>query len=119
GMLPKEQHMLVEVDLTVAQQAVDRMLGGNAEDTDGQRPLSEIEEGVFSFILLKALALLQEGPAAEHQLALKLGGVVGSYDELSGRVPDDTSYLCVGFKLFFDLAVGFLRVYLPEEVIKS
>ncbi len=119
GMLPKDRHLLVEVDLTVAQQAVDRMLGGNAEDTDGQRPLSEIEEGVFSFILLKALALLQEGAASEHQLALKLGGVVGSHDELSGRVPDDTSYLCVGFKLFFDLAVGFLRVYLPEEIIKS
>lgn len=119
GMLPKGRQMLVEVDLTVAQQAVDRMLGGSAEDVDGQRPLSEIEEGVFSFILLKALALLQEGAAAEHQLALKLNGVLGSHDELAGRVPDDTAYLCVGFKLFFDLAVGFLRVYLPEEIIKT
>lgn len=119
AMLPKERQMLVEVDLTIAQQAVDRMLGGTAEDVDGQRPLSEIEEGVFAFILLKALALLQEGPAADHQLALKLNGVVGSQDELTGRVPDDVAYLCVGFKLFFDLAVGFLRVYLPEDIVKS
>lgn len=119
AMLPKERQMLVEVDLTVAQQAVDRMLGGTAEDVDGQRALSEIEEGVFAFILLKALALLQEGPAADHQLALKLNGVVGSRDELGGRVPDDVGYLCVGFKLFFDLAVGFLRVYLPEDVVKG
>lgn len=119
GMLPKEREMLVEVDLTLAQQAVDRMLGGTAEDVDGQRALSEIEEGVFAFILLKALGLLQEGPVAEHQLALKLNGVVGSRDELAGRVPEDVPYLCVGFKLFFDLAVGFLRIYLPEDVVRG
>lgn len=119
GMLPKEHQLLVEVDLTVAQQAVDRMLGGTAEDTDGQRPLSEIEEGVFSFILLKALALVQEGVGGDHQVALKLNGIVGSHDELQGRVPDDTTYLVAGFKLFFDLAVGFLRIYLPEEVVRT
>src|SRR5690606_12858472 len=34
AMLPKERQMLVEVDLTIAQQAVDRMLGGTAEDVD-------------------------------------------------------------------------------------
>jgi flagellar motor switch protein FliM len=117
GMLPKQHTLLCEVDLTVAQQAIDRMLGGNAEDVDGQRALSEIEDGVFSFLLLKTLALVQEGFGSEHQLSLKLNGVYGGWDALAARVSDDTEWLCVGFKLFFDLAVGFVRLYVPREVV--
>ena len=59
GLVPRPQKALLEVDLTVAQACIDRILGGNAEDVDVQRPLSEIEDGVFSFVLLKALALVQ------------------------------------------------------------
>lgn len=117
GMLPKEHTMLCEVDLTVAQQAVDRMLGGDAEDTDGQRALSEIEEGVFSFILLRVLGLVQEGFATEHQVSLKLNGVYGGYDALSARVSEQTAWTCVSFKLFFDIAVGFVRIYIPFDVV--
>ena len=119
GLLPTAHTMLVEIDLTVAQQAVDKMLGGDAEDVDGQRPLSEIEEGVFSFILLRALELAQQGFGTEHQLALKLNGVYGRYDALAARISEQTAWTCVSYKLFFDIAVGFVRLYVPNEIVSE
>lgn len=119
GLLPKPYPMLVEVDLTVAQRAIDRLLGGSAEDVDVGRPLSEIEEGVFSFILLKVLQLIQQETASEHQLSLRLNGIIGGRDGLEGRIPKDAAFIAVGFKLFFDLEVGFLRIYLPRELVKG
>lgn len=119
ALQPTPHQVLVEVDLTLAQQAIDRLLGGSAEDVDGQRPLSEIEEGVFSFILLRVLRLVQETHGSEQQLALKLAGVAGGKDSLSPRILADQSWIAVGFKLFFDLEVGFLKLYLPAALVRA
>ena len=64
GLMPKPEDMLIELDLTVAQQAVDRLLGGTADAVDVSRALSDIEEGVFSFLLLKAMDLVQKPSAS-------------------------------------------------------
>ena len=60
GLVPRTDKALIEVDLPSAQLAIDKLLGGTAEGADAHRPLSEIEEGVFSFVLLKALAVVQD-----------------------------------------------------------
>ncbi|MFZ9889135.1 MAG: FliM/FliN family flagellar motor switch protein, partial [Myxococcota bacterium] len=119
GLAPTEHSMLVELDLTVAQSAVDRLLGGAAEDIDGQRPLSEIEEGVCSFLFLRVLSLLQDGEGSEHQLSLKLNGIVSNLQELDRRLPPDLPYLCVTFKVFLDVTTGFLRVFLPLPFVQQ
>jgi flagellar motor switch protein FliN len=117
GLPPRTEKALLEVDLAIAQLAIDKLLGGNAEDADTQRPLSEIEDGVFSYVLLKVLQLLQEDGAAERQVQLKLEGVHGTLASLSDRFPVDGRYVCLSFKLFFDVKVGFARLYLPESFV--
>ncbi len=117
GLPPRTEKALLEVDLAIAQLAIDKLLGGNAEDADAQRPLSEIEDGVFSYVLLKVLQLLQEDGGNERQVQLKLEGVHGSLASLSDRFPVDGRYVCLSFKLFFDVKVGFARLYLPESFV--
>jgi flagellar motor switch protein FliN len=119
GMPPRTEKGLLEVDLTLAQQAIDKLLGGNAEDTDGQRPLSEIEDGVFSYVLLRVLQLMQEEVGAEREVTLKLEGVHGTLPALAERFPVEESYLCLSFRLFFDVKVGYARVYLPEALVQD
>lgn len=114
---PKSHQILLEVDLPLAQLAIDRMLGGAAEDVDAQRPLSEIEEGVFSFILLKVLQFLQRHVAEEHQVALRLNGLASGRDTLSPRIELDQPYVQLAFKFFFDLEIGFLKLYLPSALV--
>lgn len=119
ALQPTPHYAVLEMDLTVAQQAIDRLLGGNAEDFDGQRPLSEIEEGIFSFLLLKVLQLLQSDFGSERQVALKLAGIIGSKESLQPRLRDYSSMVVLGFKVFFDGQVGFAKIHLPVEWVQS
>ncbi len=119
GMVPKTEKALVEVDLGSAQLTIDKLLGGTAEDADAHRPLSEIEEGVFSFVLLKALAVVQETFGGERQIGLKLEGLHGNIESLQTRFPVDDRLVCLSFKLFIDKRVGTMRVYLPAGLVES
>ena len=119
GLLPKPQKALLEMDLGLAQQCIDRLLGGSADDVDPNRPLSEIEEGVFSFILLRVLGVVHEVFAAERQVALKLEGLVGTHEVLRQRASVDERMVVMSFKLFLDNRVGVMRLYLPASLIDS
>ncbi len=119
SLLPKPEKVLIEVDLPIAQQAIDRMLGGDATDVDAQRPLSEIEEGVLSFLLLKALSVLQSEVGNEQQLAMKLERVAGDLETLKHLSDTAAPYFALSFKLFFDVAVGYLRIFVPQSLVDS
>ncbi len=119
GLSPKTDKALIEVDLPSAQLAIDKLLGGTSEGSDAHRPLSEIEEGVFSFVLLKALAIVQENFGGERQIGLKLEGLHGNLESLKARFDVDVRLVCLSFKLFVDNRVGVLRLYLPAGLIES
>ena len=119
GVEPRAHKILVETDLTIAQRAIDRMLGGTADDTDAQRSLSDIETGVFSFLMLKVLSILQSAEADPRQLSLRLDGLYGALDEARERLPQEERWIALPFKLFFDIAVGYCRVLIPESLITS
>lgn len=119
GMPPRTEKALLEVDLVLAQQAIDKLLGGNAEDTDGQRPLSEIEDGVFSYVLLKLIQLLQDDVGAERAVTLKLEGLHGTLASLAERFPSDDAFVCLSFRISLDEKVGFARLYLPEALVQE
>jgi type III secretion system YscQ/HrcQ family protein len=118
GLVPRLEKVLLEVDLPSAQHAIDKLLGGDAADVDGQRPLSEIEDGVFSFVLLKVLAVVQEGFAAERQIGMKLEGLHGSLDAVAAVVEADERFVSVSFKLFLDQRAGVVRLFLPATLIE-
>ena len=119
GLVPKTDKALIEVDLPSAQLAIDKLLGGTAEGADAHRPLSEIEEGVFSFVMLKALAVVQETFGGERQIGLKLEGLHGNLESLKARFDVDVRLVCLSFKLFLDNRVGVLRIYLPATLVES
>ncbi len=118
GLPPRTDKALLEVDLPLAQRAIDKLLGGSAEDVDGQRPLSEIEDGVFSFILLKVLHLVA-GDVEESQLGVRLEAMHGTLASLKERFPASDPCLCMSFKVFFNKQVGFARLYVPMALMSE
>ncbi|MCP4503827.1 MAG: YscQ/HrcQ family type III secretion apparatus protein [Deltaproteobacteria bacterium] len=114
---PREEKILIEVDLTIVQRAIDRMLGGDGEDIDPQRRLSEIENGVYCFLLVKFLSMLQEEQAGEFGMTLKLEGVFHSVTEAKLLFPANEEWTALGYKIFFDVAVGYCRVLFPAGLI--
>jgi type III secretion system YscQ/HrcQ family protein len=119
GLVPKPEKILLEVDLSIAQLCIDRLLGGEATDVDAQRPLSEIEEGIFGFVLLKCLSLVQETMGGEMQLGLKMEALSGSLELLSDRFFVDERYVALHFKLFFDATMGTMRIFVPASLIDT
>jgi flagellar motor switch protein FliM len=119
GLAGRGEKCLLEVDLASAQTAIDRLLGGDGADVDQSRALSEIEEGVFTFVLLKLLAVLHETFGGERQWGLKLEGLHGSLEALQGRIALDDDFAVLGFKLFVDSHVGLARFYLPASLVRT
>lgn len=119
GLPPKPYTVLLEVDLPLAQQAVDRMLGGPGEECDAARPLSEIENGVFSFLLVKLLSLAQPTVGDEQQATLKLLSLVNRPEDLEGKVDLGGEWVAVNFKLFFDVTVSYARLLVPAAMVRS
>jgi type III secretion system YscQ/HrcQ family protein len=119
GLVPKPEKILLEVDLSIAQLCIDRLLGGEATDVDAQRPLSEIEEGIFGFVMLKCLSLVQETMGGEMQLGLKMEALSGSLDMLADRFFVDARYVALHFKLFFDATMGTMRIFVPASLIET
>jgi flagellar motor switch protein FliM len=119
GLMPRSEKVLLEVDLPSAQHAIDKLLGGDAGDVDAQRALSEIEDGVFSFVLLKVLAVVQETFGGERQIGMKLEGLYGSLDAASAHVVADERFVAMSFKLFLDQRVGVARLFVPAALVES
>lgn len=119
GLAGRGEKGLLEVDLASAQTAIDRLLGGDGADVDQSRALSEIEEGVFTFVLLKFLAVVHETFGGERQWGLKLEGLHGSLEALQARFDLDGDFAVLGFKLFIDSHVGVARFYLPAALVQT
>jgi type III secretion system YscQ/HrcQ family protein len=119
GVVPVVDKVLVELDLPLAQHAIDLLIGGDGGDVDATRALSEIEDGVLSFLLLKVLSVAQEAWGSERQWAMKLEGVHGSLSAARGFFPADERFVALTFKVFLQQRIGVTRVFLPARFIEQ
>lgn len=107
---------LLEVELALAHAAVDLMLGAVGESA-AARPLTDIELGVLSYVLLEASRALAP-PVAEGGLGrLRLERVVGSPREGLEAVRSTGAAAMVAFKVVIGSAAGYLRIVMPEEAL--
>ncbi|MEW5853700.1 MAG: FliM/FliN family flagellar motor switch protein [Myxococcota bacterium] len=118
SMLPSEHHAVLDLDLKLAGIAVDKMLGGTGEDADPSRPLSSIESGLVSFILLKLMSVAQGLLAEEQEVALRLKKLHAHPDGVREAL-EGHDLVVVGFKVFLDMQVGYVRLVLPAEMVRT
>ena len=86
GAAPLEHKILVELDMALAAFTIDRLLGGNGDAGQILRPLTEIEEGVLSFVVLKVLQHMNTGWQNGQQLALSLDRFASSLKDIQELV---------------------------------
>src|SRR3989338_9938513 len=60
GLAPLEEKAFLELDPLIAHVAIDKIPGGTGEPLTMLRPLTEIEEGVISYLFLKILSEIFE-----------------------------------------------------------
>lgn len=113
--IPNKARALLEVDIGLAHWAIDTLLGGTGEAV-GLRPLTDIEEGVMTFVVLETLKALS--PALDSSLPkLRLETVAPSLDEALSVMHEEEALAVVQLKAVFGGHVGYVRLFLPESVL--
>jgi flagellar motor switch protein FliM len=112
---PHRGRAVLELELSLAHAAVDLLLGG-AGETVGLRPLTDIEEGVASFVILEALKALAPG-MDPGQPKLRLDGVARGVDEAAARLGEEGPVLVVQLRARLGSQEGMVRLFVPSGVV--
>ncbi|MCU0700804.1 MAG: type III secretion system cytoplasmic ring protein SctQ [Myxococcaceae bacterium] len=113
--VPNKARGLLEVDIGLAHWAIDTLLGGTGEAV-GLRPLTDIEEGVMTFVVLETLKALS--PSLDSELPkLRLESVAPSLDEAIAVVSEEENLAVVQLKALFGGHTGYVRIFVPESVL--
>ncbi|ATB31826.1 type III secretion system cytoplasmic ring protein SctQ [Melittangium boletus] len=106
---------VLEVELSLAHAAVDMLLGGAGEAV-GLRPLTDIEEGVASFVVLEAIKALVPGMDSQ-QPKLRLEGVSRGVDEAVSRLSEEGPVVGIQLRTRLGSQDGMVRLFVPAGVM--
>lgn len=110
---------LVELDLVLAHSIIDLLLGAPGESAVA-RPLTEIEQGVMSYVLLETFKAFSPGVAEPGRHRLRLERIVSSIDEGVALLADEQSVAVVELKVLIGAAAaGYLRLHLPASAVHA
>lgn len=114
---PNKTRGLLECELGLAHAAIDMLLGGAGEAVS-LRPLTDIEEGVMTYVILETLKAL--APSLDPSLPrLRLEGVCKGYEEAVQLVGDESHLAVVQLKAVFGQHSGYVRLFIPASVLAT
>lgn len=113
GLAPMHEKILMEFDLRLVYRCIDRMLGSHGLTVDVHRPLTELEQGVFSYLGLKVLKVLQGQLHEPEQVALRFEDLRPDLKSCADLLRHEDHWMVVSFKMNFDLDVSYLRALVP------
>ncbi len=114
---PNKTRGLLEVELGLAHLALDMLLGGAGEAV-ALRPLTDIEEGVMTYVIIETLKAL--APSIDPSLPrLRIESVVRSFDDVQSLIGEDENLAVVQLKAVFGSHSGYVRLFVPESVLSS
>lgn len=123
GMAPVEGKGILELDPFLAQMAIDKLLGGKGEPLNAIRPLTEIEEGVLSYLFLKILSHIFERCGRSARVHFRLDRFCSSSDDMEALLLPTTraagEAVLISFRLTFGDRSGYARLILPSPFVQK
>ena len=114
---PNKTRGLLEIEIGLAHQAIDMLLGGAGEAV-ALRPLTDIEEGVMTYVIIETLKAL--APALDPSLPkLRIEGVVRGFEDAASLIGEDESLAVIQLKAVFGQHSGYVRLFIPESVLAT
>lgn len=117
ALLPMEQRVWVEFSPFLARVMLDRALGGSGDNIEEGVPLSDIEKGIFTYLLLKVMRGLQESWATPQQIELRLEEIHPSFYAIQSTLPPETTFYYKEMTLQFLGQQGFARLFFPTQLV--
>ncbi|MFN0064359.1 MAG: type III secretion system cytoplasmic ring protein SctQ [Myxococcaceae bacterium] len=114
--LPHKPRGIFEVELDLAHRVIDLLFGGPGEVL-GLRPLTDIEEGVMSYLVLEVLKALS--PHLDPGLPkLRLESIAKQRDDALALFEEEAHVGVAQFKVVVGQASGYVRLLIPESVLR-
>jgi flagellar motor switch protein FliM len=112
---PHKPRGFLEVELSLAHAAIDELLGG-VGDSVALRPLTEIEEGVITFVVIEVLKSL--APAIVPGLPrIRLDAMAPKVEDVFGALAEEGHVAVVQLNAAIGSHHGYLRLLIPESVL--
>jgi flagellar motor switch protein FliM len=119
GLPPLEQKGVLELDPLIAHMAIDKLLGGSGEALTMIRPLTEIEEGVLSFLFLKIFNLIFERCGKQARVHFRMEGFRSSPEEIVPLFKNQRDGVYFSFHLTLGDRAGYARLLLPAPMAQK
>ncbi len=114
---PNKTRGFLEVELGLAHQAIDLLLGGGGEAVS-LRPLTDLEEGVMTYVIIETLKAL--APSVDPTLPrLRLEGVCRGFEEAVQLIGDEQHLAVAQLKATFGTHTGYVRLFVPATVLAA
>jgi flagellar motor switch protein FliM len=119
GLAPGNQKLMLEIDATLAMMAVERMLGGHVETMPEARALTETEQGVLQYLLLKLLLMTHRACGADARVHFRFDKFISHPDELARMVEEDSTMAVAGFRATLGRHAGFVRLMFTNPFLEQ
>lgn len=113
GFYPIDKKGILEIDIQLAEVIINRLLGKGEDTYIIRKRLTEIEEAILEYILLKILASFHQ---YLHNLEIRLEKISNSKEEL---ILDDEDVLLLMINISIDNKRYFIRLTLPAGLINE
>lgn len=114
GCEPFTAKGFVAIDPLLSHLVIEKLLGGKGSTFGELRPLTETEQGVIEFLLLKLLAQIHKLSGEKAKLHFRLEKMVLEPSHLKGSGQENEALVCLKFHLSFLNHSGFVNLYLPH-----
>jgi type III secretion system YscQ/HrcQ family protein len=115
---PHRARGAVEVELAFAHSIIDLLLGAGGEAAI-VRPLTEIEEGVLSYVLLETFKALSPQVSETGRERIRLEQPFRTLDEALALFEQESSVAVIELKVLIGAAAGYIRLLLPASTIAA
>lgn len=111
---PFKQKAFVEIDPFLSHVVIEKLLGGKGEDVGDLHPLTETEQGVVEFLLLKLLSQIHKLCAEQARLHFRLERMILEPAHLREFAGDENPLVCLKVHVSLLKRSGFINIYLPH-----
>lgn len=119
GLPPLSEKGILEIDPLIAHMAIDKLLGGAGEALTMIRPLTEIEEGVLSFLFLKIFAMIFDRCGKQARVHFRMEGFRSSPEEILPLFKTHPEGIYFSFHLTLANRAGYARLLLPTPMAQK
>jgi len=95
------------------------LLGGKAASLPEPREISETEQGVMQYLIVKVLAEIHAACKGSDRAHFSMDGLALSPEDLEGAVDDGADCAVLAFRVTLGRHAGFVRLVLPEPFVEQ